>query len=125
MKTPTVLIVDADPNIRELISVNLIAAGCSIAVAVDGKDAIEKINAEIPNLIILDVMMPEIDGWELCKWVRDDPRFSGVKILMLTAKGTSRDKLIGRQIFKADEYITKPFDIGLLQQTVSRLLHAE
>jgi DNA-binding response OmpR family regulator len=123
MRTPTVLIVDDDPNIRELISVNLLSMGRSVVIASDGKEAMEKINANVPDLIILDIMMPEIDGWELCKWVRDDPRLQGVKILMLTAKGTDRDRLIGREIFKADEYMTKPFDIDLLLQTVSRLLN--
>jgi DNA-binding response OmpR family regulator len=121
--TATILIVDDDPNIRELISVNLQSAGYSVITASNGNDAMEKINAQVPELIILDIMMPEIDGWELCKWIRDDPRMESVKILMLTAKGTDRDKLIGREIFKADEYMTKPFEIDLLQQTVSRLLY--
>ena len=123
MNHSTILIVDDDPNIRELISVNLIAAGYSVTIAADGKEAIEKISADIPELIILDIMMPELDGWELCKWVRDDPLLQNVKILMLTAKGSSRDKLIGREIFRADDYMTKPFEIGILQQTVSRLLN--
>jgi DNA-binding response OmpR family regulator len=123
MNPSTILVVDDDQNIRELISVNLIAAGYSVTIAADGKEAMEKISATIPDLIILDIMMPEVDGWELCKWVRDDPLFQNVKILMLTAKGSSRDKLIGREIFRADDYMTKPFEIGLLQQTVSRLLN--
>jgi DNA-binding response OmpR family regulator len=123
MKPSTILVVDDDRNIRELISVNLRSAGYSVIVASDGNEAMEKIHAQTPDLIILDIMMPEIDGWELCKWVRDDPQLGNVKILMLTAKGTERDKLIGREIFKADEYMTKPFEIDLLQQTVSRLLN--
>ena len=123
MKTPVILVVDDDPNIRELISVNLRVKGYSIVLASDGKEAMEKIKTGAPDLIILDIMMPEIDGWELCKWIRDDPRLRSVKILMLTAKGTDRDKLIGREIFKADEYMTKPFEIDLLQQTISRMLN--
>jgi DNA-binding response OmpR family regulator len=123
MNPSTILIVDDDPNIRELISVNLNSAGYSVTIAANGKEAMEKISGTIPDLIILDIMMPEVDGWELCKWVRDDPLFQNVKILMLTAKGSSRDKLIGREIFRADDYMTKPFEIGQLQQTVSRLLN--
>jgi DNA-binding response OmpR family regulator len=123
MKTPIILVVDDDPNIQELISVNLRVKGYSIVLASDGKEAMEKIKTGAPDLIILDIMMPEIDGWELCKWIRDDPRLRSVKILMLTAKGTDRDKLIGREIFKADEYMTKPFEIDLLQQTISRMLN--
>ncbi len=123
MKPSTVLIVDDDQNIRELISVNLRSAGYAVMVAADGKDAMELLGSAAVDLIILDIMMPDIDGWELCKWIRDEPRLEGVKILMLTAKGTDRDKLIGREIFKADDYMTKPFEIDLLQQTVSRLLN--
>lgn len=123
MKAPTILVVDDDPNIRELISVNLRVKGYSLILASDGKEAMEKIKTEAPDLIILDIMMPEIDGWELCKWIRDDLRLRSVKILMLTAKGTDRDKLIGREIFKADGYMTKPFEIDLLQQTISRMLN--
>jgi two-component system, OmpR family, alkaline phosphatase synthesis response regulator PhoP len=123
MTPSTILVVDDDRNIRELISVNLRSAGYCVIVASDGNEAMEKIRSRTPDLIILDIMMPEIDGWELCKWVRDDPLLGNVKILMLTAKGTERDKLIGREIFKADEYMTKPFEIDLLQQTVSRLLN--
>jgi DNA-binding response OmpR family regulator len=123
VKPKLILVVDDDPNIRELISVNLVCCGYRLQPAFDGKDAMGKIQNEIPDLIILDIMMPEIDGWELCKWVRDDPLLENVKILMLTAKGSEKDKLIGREIFRADEYMIKPFDIDKLTQTVSRLLH--
>ena len=123
MNPSTILIVDDDQNIRELISVNLRSTGYCVLTAADGMEAMEMLKGDAPDVVILDIMMPDIDGWELCKWIRDEPRLEDVKILMLTAKGTDRDKLIGREIFKADEYMTKPFDIGLLQQTVSRMLH--
>jgi two-component system, OmpR family, alkaline phosphatase synthesis response regulator PhoP len=123
MKQKSILVVDDDTNIQELISVNLLAAGYRIMNATNGKEAMETIKNGIPDLIILDIMMPEIDGWELCKWVRDDPLLENIKILMLTAKGTEKDKLIGREIFRANDYMTKPFDIDQLTETVARLLH--
>lgn len=123
MHNHAILIVDDNPNIVELLSVNLLASGYSVRIASDGKDAQEKIRINPPELIVLDVMMPEMDGWELCKWVRDDPELEAIKIVMLTAKGSEKDKLIGKEIFRADEYLTKPFDIDVMTKTVERLLH--
>ena len=124
MGGPVILIIDDDPNIIELLSVNLLASGYEIMTAVDGKDAQAKILQRMPQLIVLDIMMPEIDGWELCKWIRDDSLLKDMKIIILTAKGTEKDKLIGREILQADEYMTKPFDIDELKKNVERLLHA-
>jgi DNA-binding response OmpR family regulator len=121
--THKLLIVDDDPNIRELLSVNLIAAGYDVDSVADGKEAIERIKNHPFELIVLDIMMPEIDGWELCKFIRDDPDLDTTKILMLTAKGTERDKLIGRHIFNADEYLTKPFDIDEVKNVIQRLIY--
>jgi DNA-binding response OmpR family regulator len=109
----SILVIDDDPNIVELLSVNLLASGYDVNAAVDGKDAQAKIMRR----------PPEMDGWELCKWIRDDPFLKDVKIIMLTAKGTEKDKLIGREILQADEYMTKPFDIDELKKNVERLLH--
>jgi DNA-binding response OmpR family regulator len=121
MTNNTIVIVDDDANIRTLLTVNLAAQGFSIETAADGKEAIDKIRANPPWLIILDVMMPDVDGWEVCKYVRDDPDLEKVKIVMLTARDTERDKLIGRQVLKADEYLTKPFDIDVLLSKINAL----
>jgi DNA-binding response OmpR family regulator len=121
MESKKILIVDDDANIRTLLSVNLAANGYAIETAVDGKDAMEKISKDPPWMIILDVMMPEIDGWEVCKYVKDDPDLENIKILMLTARDTQRDKLIGQKVLKADEYLTKPFDIDVLLSKISAL----
>jgi len=120
---PTIFIVDDDQNIRELLSVNLMAVGYRVVEAENGRMAMEKFKEIIPDLIILDIMMPEIDGWELCKFVRDDPLLEKIKIIMLTARGTEKDKLIGREIFRADAYMTKPFDIDAVLTSIEKLLH--
>ncbi len=117
-----IAIIDDDPNIRELLYVNLQRRGYTAVSEGDSTRALETIEKHMPDLIVLDVMMPEIDGWELCKIIRDNHKFSSIKIVMLTAKSTAKDKMIGKEILKADEYVTKPFDMGYLIQTVKRLL---
>jgi DNA-binding response OmpR family regulator len=121
MDQHTILVVDDDPNVRELLRVNLAAQGYDIDTAANGTEALLAIERCVPQLIILDVMMPEMDGWEVCKQVRDRYQDS-VRIIMLTAKDTARDKIIGKDILKADDYLTKPFDIDELLATVHRLL---
>jgi DNA-binding response OmpR family regulator len=118
---PTILIVDDDPNVLELVRVNCAAKGYTVLTATDGIEALRSVEEVMPALVILDVMMPEMDGWEVCKILRD-LYHDCVKIIMLTAKDTVRDRIIGKDILKADEYMTKPFDIDALLASVSRLL---
>jgi DNA-binding response OmpR family regulator len=118
---PTILIVDDDANVLELVRVNCAAKGYAVLTATDGIEAIHAVEKFMPQLVILDVMMPEMDGWEVCKMLRDEYKDS-IKILMLTAKDTARDKMIGKDILKADEYMTKPFDVDALLSAVEHLL---
>jgi DNA-binding response OmpR family regulator len=117
----TILAVDDDSHVLELLRVNCASYGFEVFTARDGIEAIRAMESRLPDLVILDVMMPEMDGWEVCKHVRDKYGDS-VKIVMLTAKDTARDKIIGKSILKADEYLTKPFDIDDLLATITRLL---
>jgi len=119
--SPIILIVDDDPNVLELVRVNCAAKGYTVLTATDGNEALRSVAEVMPSLVILDVMMPEVDGWEVCKLLRDEYKDS-IKILMLTAKDTARDRIIGKNILKADEYMTKPFDIDKLLSTVEHLL---
>jgi two-component system response regulator MprA len=121
MDSHEILIVDDDPNVLELLRVNLASQGYLITTAHNGVEALAAIGQRVPELMILDVMMPEMDGWEVCKLVRDKYQ-AAIKILMLTAKDTARDKVIGKNILKADEYMTKPFDIDELLSLVKKLL---
>lgn len=119
-----ILIVDDDPHISELVYVNLDAAGYEVDRASNGHEAIDRIAIVHPDLVVLDVMMPEMDGWELCKAIRDDPECRDIRIVMLTARDTDRDKMIGKGVFGVDEYLTKPFDLADLFDACKRLLHA-
>lgn len=101
-----VLVVDDDKNICELLSLYLKKEGYQVVFAYDGSEAINKAKEEKPNIIVLDVMMPIINGWEACKLIR---QFSDVPIIMLTALDTLENKVQGLNI-GADDYIVKPFE---------------
>ncbi|MGN7298995.1 response regulator transcription factor [Ferdinandcohnia sp. SAFN-114] len=115
-----ILVVDDDSHIRELICVILSKEGFSIEEATDGKDALSLLEAERIDLIILDIMMPNMDGWSFCKEIR---RYYSdtVPILMLTAKGETAQKVKGFNL-GADDYLVKPFDVAELVARVKVLL---
>src|SRR2546426_11392825 len=103
------LVVDDDPFIARLLEIELAAAGYQVRVANDGEQAIQLVQQDAPDLVITDVMMPHVDGFELTRLLRQDPRTSAVSVIILTARGLSADKLEGFAI-GADDYIVKPFD---------------
>jgi diguanylate cyclase (GGDEF)-like protein len=106
---PRILVVDDDPNIRELIVETLEGSNYDVLEARDGREALAISEKELPDLIILDVMMPDLDGMEVCSRLRNDPLTNHIPVLMLTAKGVLEDKIKGIES-GADDYITKPFD---------------
>jgi diguanylate cyclase (GGDEF)-like protein len=105
----TVLVVDDDIDIARFIEVNLRLEGFDVLVAHDGQDALEVIGHQLPDLALVDVMMPRIDGVELTRRLRSDPTTAGLPVIMLTAKSLSVDKVVGLTA-GADDYIIKPFD---------------
>lgn len=106
MDKTKILIVDDDKNICELLRLYLEKEGYETALAYDGEQALERFSSEKPSLILLDVMMPKMDGWEVCRRIRAS---SQVPVIMLTAKGETFDKVLGLEL-GADDYIVKPFD---------------
>ncbi|MDR3051919.1 MAG: response regulator transcription factor [Oscillospiraceae bacterium] len=116
---PKIMIVDDDPNIRELICVLLKGGGFDACEAKDGRDALQKITAENPDLAVIDLMMPNMDGYELCRSLRK--YYDNLPVLMLTAKGELAAKAAG---FDAgtDDYLTKPFEGDELLMRVRALL---
>lgn len=103
-----ILIVDDEPEAVELIEFNLKQTGFEILTAADGAEALKKARSALPNLIVLDLMLPEIDGLEVCKMLRRDPATGGIPIIMVTAKAAEIDRILGLEL-GADDYITKPF----------------
>ncbi len=105
-KNKKVLIVDDDTNICELLRLYLEKDGFDTVIANDGELAIVKFNLEEPDIILLDIMLPKLDGWQVCRAIR---KTSAVPIIMITAKGETFDKILGLDL-GADDYVTKPFD---------------
>lgn len=116
-----ILVVDDEPDAIELIKFNLKAAGYEIITAADGEEALKKARAALPDLIVLDLMLPEVDGLEVCKILRRDARVAGTPIIMLTAKAAEIDRVLGLEL-GADDYVTKPFSPRELVLRVKRLL---
>ena len=104
-----ILVVDDDPFIARLLEIELQASGYDVAVASDGKQALDQVAERVPSLVLADVMMPNMDGLELTKRLREDPTTCSVSVILLTARGLSADKLEGFAV-GADDYIVKPFD---------------
>ncbi len=105
----SVLVVDDDPFIARLLEIELKAAGYEVRVANDGRQALDLARERCPELVLADVMMPNMDGFELTRQLRQDSRTATVSVIMLTARGLSADKLEGFSV-GADDYIVKPFD---------------
>ena len=117
----SVLVVDDEPNIVLSLEFLMKQAGFEVRVARDGEQALKALAERAPDLILLDLMTPGIDGYEVCQKVRGNPATRGVKIIMLTAKSREVEREKGLAL-GADEYITKPFSTRELVDRVKRLL---
>jgi two-component system KDP operon response regulator KdpE len=118
MKPPSVLVVDDEPRLVRFVRANLESVGFRVLSASDGTTALHLAESEQPDLIILDIVMPDIDGFEVCQRVRE---FSAVPVIMLTAKGEEADKVRGLNA-GADDYVTKPFGAEELIARVKAVL---
>jgi len=119
--TDTILVVDDDPDICEIVQVNLEGAGYDVVVASDGAAGLDAARRLQPDLIILDVLMPELDGWQVLEAIERDPDIAGRPVIMLTCKGDDQDILRGLGQ-GAVEYVTKPFYPENLVASVKILL---
>lgn len=106
MNNGKILIVDDDTNICELLRLYIEKEGFSTAIAYNGVEALEQFNKEQPSLVLLDIMMPKLDGWQVCREIR---KTSDCPIIMITAKGEVFDKILGLEL-GADDYVVKPFE---------------
>jgi two-component system, OmpR family, response regulator len=118
-RIPQVLVVDDEPNIRELVQVALKFHGCSVTTAGNGKDALRQAETARPDLIVLDVLLPDMDGFEVCRRLR--AAGNEVPVIFLTARDTSSDTVTGLAI-GGDDYVTKPFSVEALVARVRAVL---
>ncbi|MFW5879247.1 MAG: response regulator [bacterium] len=121
MNKVKILIVEDEADIRELIHFNLFKNGFDVCLASDGNNAIEQIDNEIPDLVILDLMLPKLGGLEVCQYVRNKQETKNVAILMLTARSSEEDIIKGFEA-GADDYLTKPFSPKILMARVNAIL---
>lgn len=120
MARPHVLLVDDEPSIRETISFILEMEGFRVSTAEDGEQALAAVRAEHPAVVLLDAMMPKIDGYEVCRIIKAAPEFAATRVIMLTALGQRSDRERGVAA-GADYFLTKPFDEEDLLALLRRL----
>jgi two-component system, OmpR family, alkaline phosphatase synthesis response regulator PhoP len=119
-----VLIVDDEVHIRALLEQtleDLADAGVELLVAQDGEEGLQYVQEEKPDLVFLDVMMPKLNGYQVCEYIKQDPELKDIYVIMLTAKGQAADKVRGQEV-QANEYMTKPFDPDMILQRASEIL---
>ncbi len=105
---PKILIVEDEPDIVELLAYNLHQAGFETITAFNGEDALRHANTKSPELVLLDVLLPGVDGLEVCRMLKRNPTTADIPVIMLTAKGEKTDRIVGLEL-GADDYVTKPF----------------
>lgn len=118
-----ILIVDDEPDIVETLKFLIESEGFESIIALDGEDALKKAKEINPDLIILDVMLPKINGYKVCRLLKFDNKYKNIPILMVTARSQQEDKVIGEET-GADEYITKPFNIEELLEKIHQYINA-
>jgi len=117
----TILIVDDEAYIVTSLEYVMQSAGFEVAVAYDGEEALEKVAETAPALVILDLMMPKLDGFEVCERIRQNPLWKDIRIIILTAKGRDIERKKGMSL-GADDYMTKPFSTRDILNRVKELL---
>lgn len=119
----TILVVDDNEDNVEILRTYLEAHGYTVAAASDGSTALAKMEQVRPALVLLDVMMPGMDGWQVCRTIKNHPDFGDTRVIMVTAKSAFEDKFEGMRS-GADDYLVKPVDLKELDKKVSRNLAA-
>ena len=120
MAKKKILIVDDEAELVDLVKIRLEAAGYDVVKAYDGQEGLEKAKSEKPDLILLDIMMPKMDGYKVCGLLKMDARFKKIPIILFSAKAQKEDELIAKEV-GADFYITKPFEAAVFLSKIAEL----
>ncbi|MDA0810227.1 MAG: response regulator [Planctomycetota bacterium] len=121
MSSHTVLIIEDEPSLVEVLSYNLEKEGFEVLTANNGRDGLERARSALPDLVILDLMLPLVDGLQVCAQLRSDPKTQNIRVLMLTARSEETDEVVGFNV-GADDYVTKPFKVRPLIHRIKALL---
>lgn len=124
MNRQTILIIEDERSILDALAYNLEKDGFEVLTSTDGQDGLRRAQLSLPELIVLDLMLPVLDGLEVCRQLRADPRTRGIRILMLTAKSEEVDEIVGFSL-GADDYVTKPFKIKPLISRIKAMLRRD
>ena len=121
MSKGKILVVDDEIYIVHILDFSLGMEGYEVVTALDGEQALERLKVEKPDLIVLDIMMPKLDGYEVCKAIKSEPETRHIPVILLSAKGRNVDQKMGFDV-GADDYITKPFSPRKLVERINQLL---
>jgi DNA-binding response OmpR family regulator len=121
MSRGRILVVDDEDYIQHILNFSFSAEGYEVVTAGDGEEAIKKARSSKPDVIVLDIMMPKMDGYEACKKLKADPTTKTIPVILLTAKGRDVDRKLGTEA-GADDYVVKPFSPGRLIERVEGML---
>ncbi len=123
-KKKKILIADDDPHVHKMLTVVLSSDEFEIIHAYDGQETVERVDDELPDLVVLDIMMPKKDGRDICQDLKKNPKTKNIKILMLSAKDEHFDRILGLEL-GADDYETKPFSPDHLARKIKRMCAKE
>jgi DNA-binding response OmpR family regulator len=121
MNKKRILLVDDEKDLVYAVTLQLEANNFEVLLAYDGQEALDKVHREKPDLIILDLMLPKIDGFKVCRMLKFDEKYKHIPIILFSARAQESDKEIGKEV-RADSYITKPFDSEELLGKIKELL---
>src|SRR3989338_7324464 len=121
MPKAKIFIIEDDKDIAELVQYNLEREGFTVIAVTSGEDALDRLNKDLPDLIVLDVMLPGMDGLETCRLIKQENKLKNIPIIMLTAKNEESDVIVGLQL-GADDYLTKPFSHKVLLARIKAVL---
>lgn len=122
--TKKILCIEDDREITDLIRLILVRKGYEVLGAGGGVEGLEMLRREPPDIVLLDLMMPDMDGWEVYQRMRADPALEHIPVIVVTARGQNIDKILGLHIAKVDDYVVKPFSPDQLLRSVERVLAA-
>ena len=115
-----ILLVDDEPNIQMIVGARLKAMGFEVLIAKDGQEGLDLAREEFPDAVLLDLMLPKLDGYKVCRMLKFDKAFEKIPVIIFSAKGSEADKKLAEQA-GADAYMVKPFDPELFTQTIRKL----
>ncbi len=121
IETKHILCIEDEPEMIDLIRLILSRRGFEVIGAAGGKEGLEKVRQQLPDLILLDLMMPDMDGWEVYQQIKADEKTKDIPVIVVTAKAQSIDKVLGLHIAKVDDYIAKPFSPQDLLNSVDKV----